>query len=261
MDLKMLDNPRVLATLFYPRAARPGSSSIANAQDGTIPVAEDVALGYRLYPHEPGAPVVVYFHGNGEVAADYDFTVTHFRRIGLSLLVVDYRGYGWSTGTPLVSTLLTDVEPVMAALPGIFAEAGLGEPPLYIMGRSLGSAPAIHAAHEYTDRFRGIIIESGFARAMNLLNRLGLPLIVTNQLPDPVGNDRKIAAIDLPLLVIHGAQDDLLPFSHGQQLYDASNAENKRLLRIEGAGHNDLMFVGITQYFEAIDQFVASTRP
>ncbi len=259
MDLTALDNPLVLSTLFYPRPAQPGNSRVEDTHDGTIPVADDTVLGYRLYAHQPDAPILLYFHGNGEIASDHDLFAPHYRSAGVSLLVVDYRGYGWSTGSPKVSTLISDVDPIMAALPDIAKEAGLSASTLLVMGRSLGSAPAIHAAHTYPDRFRGIIIESGFARAMRLLARLGLPPIVTDRLPDPVGNDRKLSELDLPLLIIHGENDSLLPISHAQQLYDASPATDKTLLRIHGAGHNDLLAIGMDRYFDAIASFMQRT--
>ncbi|MCD4686656.1 MAG: alpha/beta hydrolase [Anaerolineae bacterium] len=256
MDLTALDNPIVLSTLFYPRPARPGGSLLANTYDGTLPVGDDVVLGYRLYAHQPDTPVLLYFHGNGEIASDHDFFADEYRRIGLSLLVVDYRGYGWSTGTPKVSTLLSDVEDIMTALPDLLRRVGLTDQTLLVMGRSLGSAPAIHAAYTYPDRCKGLIIESGFSRAVRLLGRLGLPKIITDRLADPVGNDRKMAEIDLPLLVIHGERDMLLPVTNGQELYDASPATYKRILRVQGAGHNDLLMFGMRRYFEAIAELV-----
>lgn len=259
MKLSDLDNPLVLSTLFYPRTDQAGGSRLPDVHDGTIPVEDAVVLGYRLYAHTPDAPVILYFHGNGEIASDHDMFAEHYRRAGVSLLVVDYRGYGWSTGKPTVSSLLEDVDPVLDALPGILHSARLRGNTLFVMGRSLGSAPAIHAAYSHPDRFRGIIIESGFSRATRLLARLGLPALITDKLPDPVGNDRKLAELNVPLLVIHGERDTLLPISHGQDLYDASPAEHKQFVRIRGAGHNDLIFMGMEAYFNAIAAFIRTT--
>lgn len=261
MDLSTLDNPIVLSTLFYPRPDQPGSSRVPNTTDGTIPVtdadADPIVLGYRLYAHDDvRAPLLLYFHGNGEIASDHDMFAQRYRRAGMSLLVVDYRGYGWSTGSPTVTALLADVAPVLDALPGIVQQAGLSPSGWLIMGRSLGSAPAIHAAHMQPDRFQGIIIESGFSRATRLLARLGLPRTITDNLPDPVGNDRKLAEVRLPLLVIHGENDTLLPVMNGQELFDVSRADDKRILRVRGAGHNDLLAVATDRYFDAIAAFV-----
>jgi alpha-beta hydrolase superfamily lysophospholipase len=256
MNADHLDHPMIRTILFYPRPARPGTSHLPNAVDGTIPVAEDVALGYRLFKHEPGTPLIVLFHGNGEIAPDYDHFARDYHRAGASLLVVDYRGYGWSSGQPRVSTLLADAERVAGALPGLLREAGLGSPPLIVMGRSLGSAPAIHLAHAHPDRFAGLIVESGFADIAPLLAVLGVPPEIAGSGPDPVGNRRKMAEVRLPLLVIHGERDTLIPVDNGQALYDASPAANKRILRVRGAGHNDLLMVGIDQYFAAIAEFI-----
>jgi len=129
------------------------------------------------------------------------------------------------------------------------------------MGRSLGSVPAIQAAHAYPERFKGLIIESGFAHTIPLLARLGVPTDVLTGLPDPIGNARKIAEIGLPLLVIHGERDSLIPVENGQALYDASPATHKRLLRIPGAGHNDLLMADLDGYFAAIAHFLSAIAP
>jgi fermentation-respiration switch protein FrsA (DUF1100 family) len=261
MGLNLLDNPLVQSILFYPRAAQSGTSRLPVVHDGTIPVEEDIVLGYRLYAHLTGAPLILYFHGNGEIASDHDYFADEYRRAGASLLVVDYRGYGWSTGQPKVSALIADVDPILAALPGILAQAGLSGGALVVMGRSLGSAPAIQAAHAYPERFKGLIIESGFAHAIPLLARLGVPAEVLAGLPDPIGNVRKIAEIGLPLLVIHGERDSLIPVANGQALYDASPAAHKRILRVPAAGHNDLLMADPDGYFAAIAQFLLDTAP
>lgn len=243
--------------VFYPRTDAPGHSRVTSAIDGTIPVEKDIALGYRLYPHQPDAPLVVYFHGNGEIASDYDDAAQAFQRIGASLLVVDYRGYGWSTGRPLVSALLSDVEAVQKALPEIRTKGNIGNVPLYLMGRSLGSIPAVHMAHLYPDQFKGLIIESGFAHVMPWLASKGLPVM---GLPDPIANADKVSQLPMPLLVLHGERDTLVPPSQGQALYDASPATHKQILIIPRAGHNDIMYVGLSQYFAAIHQLLQSGR-
>lgn len=258
MSPSLLDNPLVLTILFHPRRDEPGFSRVDNAADGTIPVEEGIALGYRLYKHQPGQPVVVYFHGNGEIASDYDGIAQEYQRAGASLLVVDYRGYGWSTGRPLVSALLSDMGAVYEALPDILEGAGLAEGRLYVMGRSLGSACGIHLVHRHPDRFAGLIIESGFAYTIPLLTRLGLPDRLTGALRDPIGNVDKIREIGLPLLVIHGERDTLIPISNGEALYEASPAEDKRMVRIPRAGHNDLLYFGPGEYFSAIKEFINS---
>lgn len=254
-----LDHPFIISNLFYPRSAQSGTSRVPGAVDGTIPVEDGIALGYRFYVHRADSPVILYFHGNGEIASDYDGIAPLFFDVGASLLVVDYRGYGWSTGTPLTSKLLPDAEAVVAALPTVFAAASVPDPRIFVMGRSLGSAPVVHVVAAFPDRFKGLILESGFADMPSVMRRLGIQpeqFSLTEQELAPIGNARKLRTVPLPLLVIHGEADTLLPVEHGQALYDASGAENKTILRIPGAGHNDLMLIGMQRYFMAITAFI-----
>jgi len=255
MSLDLLDNPLINATLFYPRRVESGGNQRPGVTAGVIPVADDVMLGYRLFAAEPALPVVLLFHGNGEIAPDYDDIAPLYHRAGASLLVVDFRGYGWSTGRPSALTLLSDGDVVYEALPGLLEKAGLTGK-LFVMGRSLGSAPAIHLVHSHADTFAGLILESGFAHIVPLMARLGLPTERLVGLPDPVGNIRKLAEIDLPLLVIHGKRDTILPVENGQALYDASPTSQKRILRVPKAGHNDLLFYAPDEYFEVMGRFI-----
>lgn len=260
MDNFFLDNPLILSFLFHPRPAQPCTSCLDNIIDGTIEVEQDVALGYRLYAHEPGAPIILFFHGNGEVAADYDDIAPLYHHAGASLMVVDYRGYGWSTGRPLVSTLLPDVEAVYQCLPSVFSEAVLAGSPLIVMGRSLGSACAVELASRHPGALKGMIIESGFAHVVPLLTRLGLPMIDKVRLSDPINNIGKMTLTSVPLLVIHGEEDTLIPVEEGQALYDASPATKKTIKRIRGAGHNDLLYYA-EEYFAAIADFIKEITP
>ena len=257
--MNIVDNPLIAQFLFHPRPARPGSSRLPNAIDGTIPVVDDAVLGYRLYAHKPASPVIVYFHGNGEVAADHDDIAPLYHGVGASLLIVDYRGYGWSTGTPSLSAMIPDVEAVHRAVPGILDQAGLGRSPLVVMGRSLGSAPAIHLASSTGAAYRGLIIESGFAQVIPLLARLGLPFGMLGNPADPVGNLDKMKGLTMPLLIIHGEQDDLIPISQGAMLFEASPAKVKTFRRFAHAGHNDLLYYA-EEYFQAIGEFLQSVH-
>ena len=256
MNKHLLDDPRILSILFYPRRASAGGSRHPAAQDGTIPV-DDVVLGYRLYPAPlEEAPVLLYFHGNGEIASDYDDIASLYNSRGLSLLVVDYRGYGWSSGEPRASALLSDAWAAFQAIPGLLADAGLSANRLVVMGRSLGSAPAIEVAHRAADQVRGLIIESGFAHTFKLLAYLGLRIEGATEAEHGVGNLDKIAQITLPTLVIHGQNDRLIPVEEGKTLYAHSPSADKQLVLIGFAGHNNLMFVGKDLYFDAIQAFV-----
>lgn len=255
-----LDIPQIITNLLYPRTASPGTHPDKNSvKDGFIPIDETINLGYRMYIHHSSAPVLLYFHGNGEIASDYDSLAPLYNRTGISLLVVDYRGYGWSSGSPLPSRLLPDAQVALEKRDDICRECGIipGRP-LFVKGRSLGSAAAIYLAQQNPDVIKGLIIESGYGTAPSLFARLGIPIPPGVEDDDtlPLNNTRKMQEIRLPLLVIHGALDTLIPATNAKELYEASPSDNKRLLIIPGAGHNNLLAGGIELYFNAIKEFV-----
>jgi len=133
------------------------------------------------------------------------------------------------------------------------------------MGRSLGSASAIELALHYRDRVDGLIVESGFAYSGPLLRLLGIDLGAFGFAEAAgLGNVEKIKRFDKPTLIIHAELDRIIPFSEGQALYDASPAQDKILLQIPGANHNDILIKGLSEYLSAIQTFagkVASAFP
>lgn len=260
MSQHPLDNPQITSSLFFPRRTMPQEHPDGAWQDGTVKVADDVVLGYRFYIHKKDSPVILFFHGNGEVVSDYvRISQDYHDWANASLLVVDYRGYGWSTGKPLTSKMLPDAKIVLDKMPKILEAAGIHpDVPLFIKGRSLGSAPAIYLSLIAPDKFNGMIIESGYADAPSLFRRLGIniPADVKDDNSLPIGNAEKMRDIHLPLLVIHGELDNLIPLWHGEKLHSNSPIEDKRLVVIPGAGHNNLMAIDFTLYFSVIAGFV-----
>jgi alpha-beta hydrolase superfamily lysophospholipase len=255
----ILDQPAVLRVMFHPRRSWPGISLVSSAHDGRVEVEPGVYVGYSLHLAEPQSPLVLYFHGNGEIARDYDSIAPLYNDLGISLLVADYRGYGWSDGFPTASSLVHDAPRVFEALGQILKEAGNEVPQrVFVMGRSLGSAAAIEVTRHRQEAIAGLIIESGFAHTARLLARLGIVLENLDETQDVFANLAKIGQIRLPTLVIHGQADMLIPASEGVALYEGSAASNdeKRLMIIPGAGHNDLLALGAGPYFEAIRDFV-----
>ena len=257
MKKRLLDSYLLRSILFFPRRISRPSSIPKHVVDGTIPVDDDIEVGYRLYKSINTKALILYFHGNGEIVTDYDDLSAEYLKLGLSLLVVDYRGYGWSSGTPKGSALLSDVEAVHRALPEILDAARLGNVPIFLMGRSLGSISATHMATLYPDAFSGLIIESGLAHVFLVYFPLGfLSSRVLSWLPDLFGNLRKMRNLHLPLLIIHGEKDRVLPVRNGQKSFEAAPATVKTLCRLPNVGHNDLFVRATDAYFGAIAEFV-----
>jgi fermentation-respiration switch protein FrsA (DUF1100 family) len=251
---KVLDHPEVLASIFHPRPEVGAPFNNDSVSDHLINVDTGVHVGARFHcPSRSGANLL-FFHGNGEIVADYDELGPLFGKLGINLLAADYRGYGRSNGVPTTSAMMTDCHGIFKYVRHwLHKEQYSG--PLIVMGRSLGSASALELAVHHQTAVSGLIIESGFAYAAPLLRLLGVD---TDRLgfkeKDGFVNIEKIKQYSGPTLIIHGEFDHLIPFSDGFDLYKTSTAQDKRLLKIEGANHNDVMLRGFSSYMQAIER-------
>ena len=257
IDYSPLDVPEVLLRLFHPRPELSLAGVHPSARDLLIPVADNVVVGARFFPAATAAPTILFFHGNGEIVADYDDLAPFYLRQGVNFFPVDYRGYGRSTGTPTVSAMMGDCQAILAfARQWLPAQGHRGS--LMVMGRSLGSASALELAASYPEQIAALIVESGFAYAGPLLQLLGVDLAAIGfQEQTGFRNIDKIHAYPGPTLIIHAEHDHIIPLRDGQALYDASGAADKTLLLIPNANHNDILLQGFTAYMGAIHDLAA----
>jgi alpha-beta hydrolase superfamily lysophospholipase len=248
-----MDHPEVIRRLFFPRREQVGETLEATTR--WVQVAEGIRIGCRFFASRPDGPNILFFHGNGETAPDYDYIAPFYRKSGLNLFAADYRGYGMSNGNPSCSGIIRDAHPIFQSFASFVVEKRYSGG-LYIMGRSLGSAPAIEIAYHYQQQLKGLIVESGFASSRKQLARLGVTHLFEN-IEDPVGfcNDIKIKEILIPTLVIHGEADQIIPVEEGKALYELSNAPYKTSFFVPHAGHNDLMDHSLSDYMNSIIQF------
>jgi pimeloyl-ACP methyl ester carboxylesterase len=218
-------------------------------------VEKDISVGACLYPAGKSAPNILFFHGNGEIVADYHDVAPLYTRAGINFLPVDYRGYGRSGGSPTVADMMRDCHSVFNFTSGWLRENGFAGP-LVVMGRSLGSASALELSDRQQDLVSGMILESGFAYGAPLLELLGVRIENAATLEHSVFRHvEKIRTFRKPVLIIHAEYDHIIPFSDGQTLFDACSSEDKTLLEIPGANHNDIFFKGLPKYMNAVDTF------
>jgi uncharacterized protein len=243
----IFDSPTFNTRLFFPRPVT--SAPPPGAHDELLSVAPGVRIHLRIHPAPAARALVLLFHGNGEVVADYDHAAPDYAAAGARLAVMDYRGYGASSGVPTLRTCLSDARPILAA-----ARAATTLP-LVIMGRSLGSACAAELA-DAASAPAGVILESGFTDLGGLVRRRGFAL--DGPLPaddlatfDPLP---KLHASTAPLLVLHGALDTLISPAEATAAHDAAGTASRRLVLIPGRGHNDLSAHPL--YWEALRSFV-----
>jgi alpha-beta hydrolase superfamily lysophospholipase len=256
---EMMDRPEIIERLFFPR--REWSEDGPEGMSRFVEVEEGISIGCRFYPALKNSPNILFFHGNGETAPEYDYVAPAYRNYGLNLFVADYRGYGMSGGRPGCAHMIRDSHPIFRAFVACLHEEGFTGG-LYAMGRSLGSAPAIEVAYHYQDQLKGLVVESGFAGSRNQFARLGASHLfrdVKNAVG--FGNDLKIQKITIPTLIIHGEEDGIIPAEEGRSLFALSGASMKMSLFVPHAGHNDLMETALNQYMEALAGFCLDRLP
>ncbi len=258
VDFSPIDNSPLLRFLFYPRGDF--TPCPEGARDFFIQVAkEDVSIHCRYYQKNPSWPSILYFHGNGEVVSDYDEIAPWYHRIGVNLIVADYRGYGQSTGYPNFANLLKDAHQIWHTIKEKLAHQ-IAPAGLWVMGRSLGSISALELAYHYPDKIKGMIIESGLASVTRLIKHLGLPAKGLDLEPLEKECVALIRRITTPALIIHGEYDHLIPLIEAKDLFSLLASSVKKLVVIPKADHNNILFTNSDLYFNSLRHFIDQTR-
>jgi len=251
-DYSVLDRPDVLSGIFFPKeewtVLPPG------AQDFMVPVEDSVLISARYYPASTDSPNIIFFHGNAEVACDYDQIARAYNQLDIGLFVADYRGFGKSGGHPTFSHMVADSSRILEFfLEEVRPEAA--EPGVFVMGRSMGCISALELASKNPEALSGLIVDSGLADVGRLASRFGFPRGIAEELSKNVTN--QVRHIKTPALIIHGEFDTLIPLVVGMDLYDNLDSQEKSLVVIPGGDHNNLLYVGAQRYFSAISGFVS----
>jgi len=201
-------------------------------------------------PPAGDAPVLVHFHGNGEQLADLAPVIWALRARGLGILAVEYPGYGLAGGSPSEGTL---VSAGREALVYAREQLHVGPGRIVLQGQSLGSGVASQlAAQGYAPK---LVLISPFTSIADFAKRM-VPVLPSRWLVRDRLDTRAIAgAVRIPVLIIHGDRDEVVPFSMGQEL--ARTFPDAHLERVDGAHHNDLWSEHAGQLTSAIGSFLA----
>jgi len=262
IDLSFLDRPEILEVIFpivYSSFYMPDylRATSFNAPSYSIEVENGIKIVCGFWISSKDSPSILYFHGNGETVATHDWVAPFYNQRGMNLFVADYRGYGASDGKPTISNMIGDAHPIFKGFKEIIGKEGFNSS-LFVMGRSLGSVPAIELAFNYQDEICGLIIESGtannFRRLWSYPGTTGKEAGLSEE--SPFLNKVKVRQIVKPTLIIHGEYDEIISATEGEELYQNSGAGDKRILIIPGAGHNDIMVIDQSLYFDTIEEFI-----
>jgi len=192
---------------------------------------------------------VLFCHGNGGNIADRLDTLVIGNRLDLNMLVFDYRGYGRSEGSPSEQGTYEDAE---AAYRYLTQEKGIAPDTIILWGRSLGGPIAARTAAEHP--CGALIIESSFTSLGDLVSdRFGMiPSLLLWRYAYPTRSH--LERLSVPILVIHSANDEMIPIEHGKELYRSVKGE-KSFLEISGS-HNRGFIDSLAVYGPAIDKFI-----
>jgi fermentation-respiration switch protein FrsA (DUF1100 family) len=215
----------------------------------TLTTADKLSLWAWYLPAAQARCVLLYCHGNAGDIRDWVQAIPPFLAMGCSVLLFDYRGYGRSEGRPSEEGLYLDAESAWAWVRDCAQQEGL---PAVILGKSLGTAVAIHAAIQTPPA--ALVLDSAFA-SMQEIAMTVTPWLPDAMLPSLYESEKRVSQITCPTLVIHGRADTLVPLSHAQRIHAALTAP-KTLHVVNGAGHNDLS--GYPEYDETIRAFLAA---
>lgn len=219
--------------------------------EATLPVElvagdDDTHIAMLHLPSDTAELTLLFSHGNAEdLGHAAPFLMELRRRLGVTVVGYDYRGYGVSSGGAATAAGASrDLEAVYRHL-----TTTLHIPPerIILHGRSVGTGPTLELAARVP--VGGVILESAFISAYRVVTRI--PLLPFDRFP----NLRNIRRVRAPVLLIHGEADEVIPFSHGERLLRAA-AEPKAHLWVPHARHNDLAAVAGDVYWQALRKFI-----
>ncbi len=221
--------------IYHPNPAylTPAAAGLADVEELRLPVAggETVIAWWAKAP--PGRPTVLYFHGNGGSLADRRERIRKYQAARLGVFIMAYRGYSGSTGSPSEAANIADARIAYGRL----TSAGVGEQDIVIYGESLGTGVATQMA-VWRKPF-GLILDAPYTSLIDL-GKDRFPLMpVSLLMVDRYETRKHIAGLKVPLLVVHGEFDEIIPMRHGQQVLAMASVEDKEMAVIAGARHAD----------------------
>jgi hypothetical protein len=210
----------------------PDAAGLPEAEEHLLTTSDGEKIIIWHVPARPGHPVVLFFPGNGDFLAG---RVGRFKAItsdGTGLVALSYRGYAGSTGSPSEDGILKD-----AAAAYAFTTARYAADRVVAWGFSLGTGVAVALASEHA--IGKLILEAPYTSTVDVAASLFPIVPVRLLMRDPFHSDRRILQVTVPLLVMHGENDNAIPILFGERLFALAH-EPKQFVRLPGGGHENL---------------------
>lgn len=219
-----------------------------------LQTADRVQLHGWYLPRPGATKTLLFFHGNGGNISHRRESLTILHRLGVNVLIIDYRGYGLSEGSPTEQGLYLDASAAWDYLTG---QRGVRPGQIILFGRSLGGAVAAELASRVKPA--ALILESTFSSARDMAQGLFPRLSYLLLMRYRFDSEARLAQVRVPLLMLHSPQDDVIPYSLGRKLYAAAH-QPKRFVALRG-GHNGGFLqsqpdyeMGLMQFIQGLDQ-------
>lgn len=221
--------------MYFPDRERvaPATVGLVKAEELKFPSGDGVDLIAWFKPPADGRATILFFTGNAGSAAWRSERISHYASRGYGFLILNYRGYGGSGGAPSEEGLIADG---LAAADQLI-QRGIAPGAIVLHGESLGAGVAVQVAARHA--FRAVVLEAPFTSAVDVAAKAYPFLPARWLMHDRFLSIEHIGAVTSPVLIVHGEQDNLIPVSFGQRLFEAAN-EPKALMVVPDAGHNDL---------------------
>lgn len=209
--------------------------------------------GWWLPANYQTEKVLLYLHGNGGNVGDNLEHARRFQRLGFSVLLIDYRGYGRSQGNfPTEAQVYEDAG---IAWDYLVETRQIKPQNIFFYGHSLGGAIAIDLAVKKPD-IAGLIVQGTFTSMKDMVGVRKeyrfFPNLLVHQKFDSID---KVQELKMPVLVIHGTSDEIIPYTMSEELYEVLRVP-KQLYLVPNAGHNDVATIAGVKYQEKIKEFV-----
>ena len=242
----LLDHPVISERYFFPQRVPLDDACRVRSQD--------LELGCWRSAPPSERPVLLHFHGNGEVVHHWiDELTPRVQAMGWELFLAEYRGYGASEGQPLLESMLDDVEAIVNAV-------GVPRERIVVFGRSIGSLYATEAIQRFPE-LAGLVLESGIH---DLYERLALRMRpielgctdadLRAAVTARFDQGAKLEAWGGPSLIMHAEHDHLVGIRHAVQ--NAEAARDSQLVRFPRGDHNSILFANETEYFRVLGEFL-----
>jgi hypothetical protein len=255
IGLRALEHKLIYFPPRYPAGFPPPQTYEGEVEDVWLQTSDGVRINAFFRPNPASKQAILWLHGNAENVGYGLGQLRILAKTGLNILALDYRGYGKSEGKPSETGVYRDAD---AAYNFLVKERHFRPDDIVIYGHSLGGAVAVDLASRRP--CGGLIVQSSFTNARAMTREIFALPIIEYIVKSRFDSVERIRNVRVPILIVHGTKDDVVPLAMGQQLFDAAS-EPKRFYRMEGAGHNNLVEAGGEGFVACLKQFLAEYVP